>query len=114
MLLRPLPSKNSKPPSGSDMNEINKEHHLVLIEWEDSAQPKPNWVFLSEFEAPEIVKCMSVGWMIFDGQDVKALAPNIGKYDDLDSAQGSGVICIPSRSITRLVTLKGGKSLGSF
>jgi len=74
---------------------------LVLAEWEDSAQPKSNWVFLSDFEKPEIIKCVSVGWLINDGADVKALAPNIG-----DGEQASGIICIPSRCITRLVKLK--------
>jgi len=91
-----------------------KKRHLVLIEWDDSAQPKPNWVFLSHIETPEIVKCVSVGWLVFDGKNVKALAPNIGDYDDSDSVQGSGIICIPSRSITRLVKLKDGKLFRSF
>ena len=91
-----------------------KNRNLVLVEWEDSAQPKPNWMFLSEFQSPEIVKCVSVGWLVYDGEDVKALSPNIGKYDDGDGIQGSGIICIPSRSVTRLVKLKGAKTLGSF
>ena len=49
---------------------------------------------------------MCVGWLVNDGTDVKALAPNIGNYDDLDGAQASGIICIPSRCITRLVKLE--------
>lgn len=91
-----------------------KKRNLVIVEWEDSAQPKPNWMFLSDFEAPEIVKCVSVGWLVYDGEEVKALSPNLGRYDDGEGIQGSGIICIPSRSITRLVKLKEGKALRLF
>ena len=33
---------------------------LVMIEWEDSAQPLPNWFYLSDFEADYAVLCTSV------------------------------------------------------
>jgi len=88
------------------MKRINKPQ-LVLLEWEDSAQPKPEWVFMSDIDDPDIVKCMSVGWLIKDGKDVKALAPNYGNYDDPNGEQqASGIICIPTCSITRTVKLK--------
>ncbi len=78
---------------------------LVLVEWEDSAQPVPGWAYLSDHTFTTIVKCASVGWLIHDGKDVKALAPNIGDMDDEDSAQASGVIRIPTRSIIRIARL---------
>ena len=55
-----------------------KDCPLVMIEWEDSAQPLPNWRYLADFEADGAVLCTSVGWLIHDGEDVKALAPNMG------------------------------------
>ena len=59
-----------------------KDCPLVMIEWEDSAQPLPNWRYLADFEADGAVLCTSVGWLIHDGEDVKALAPNMGGAQD--------------------------------
>lgn len=78
---------------------------LVMIEWEDSAQPMPEWTYLASFGAPTIVRVFSVGWLIHDGADVKALAPNIGNPGSENSAQISGVIRIPARCIVRVVEL---------
>ena len=76
-----------------------------MIEWEDSAQPTPGWTYLASFEAPAIIHCASVGWLIHDGSDVKALAPNMGDIEGGDSIQVSGVIKIPSRSIVKIIEL---------
>lgn len=72
---------------------------LVLIEWEDSSQPVPGWCWLDDFDNWSVVQCKSVGWLIHDGDDVKALAPNIGH---MGADQVSGVIRIPTRCITRM------------
>lgn len=37
------------------------EHQLVLVEWEDSAQPVPAWRWLSECNEFGFVVCQSVG-----------------------------------------------------
>ena len=81
------------------------EPPLVLIEWEDSAQPMPAWVYLADFEAGAVVRCTSVGWLIHDGAYVKALAPNKASIEGEDSAQVSGVIRIPTRSVVRIIKL---------
>lgn len=80
------------------------ECRLVMIEWVDSAQPSPSWEFLSDFGKPEIVTCASVGWLIHDGEDVKALAQNIGHVGG-DNTQVSGVIRIPARCVMRTVEI---------
>lgn len=82
-------------------------HHcpLVLVEWEDSAQPTPAWSFLQTYKPDPIVHCVSVGWLIHDGDDLKAIAPNFGNVESDSSAQVSGVIRIPTRCITRTVYL---------
>lgn len=77
---------------------------LVLIEWEDSAQPIPGWSYLSSFESPGTIRCASVGWLIHDDAQVKALAPNMGGDDN--SAQVSGVIQIPTRCIVKVTRLQ--------
>ena len=77
---------------------------LVMIEWLDSAQPTANWSYLQTYEPRAAVQCVSVGWLIHDG-DVKALAQNFGDVIDADSAQVSGVIHIPARCVTRTTYL---------
>lgn len=79
---------------------------LVMIEWEDSAQPISSWAYLASLDATKAVRCVSVGWLIHDGKDVKALAPNMGNLNDESSVQVSGVIRIPTRCISRVVDLK--------
>ena len=41
-----------------------KDCQLVMIEWEDSAQPLPNLSYLADFVADRAVLCTSVGWLI--------------------------------------------------
>jgi hypothetical protein len=78
---------------------------LVMIEWEDSAQPISSWAYLASLDVTKAVRCVSVGWLIHDGDDVKALAPNMGNLNDESSVQVSGVIRIPTRCISRIVDL---------
>ena len=76
-----------------------------MIEWEDSAQPIPAWSYLASFEAPGTIRCVSVGWMIHDDDQMKALAPNMGAIDDENSVQVSGVIQIPTRCVLKTTAL---------
>lgn len=87
-------------------SEPSDDCPLVFVQWEDSAQPVPGWQFLSDFSNPKIVRCVSVGWLIHDGGDVKAIAPNMGENGATNSAAVCGVIRIPSRCITQVVRLK--------
>ena len=82
---------------------------LVLINWEDSAQPTPAWQYLIDYEPPAAIKCTSVGWLIEDGKGVKVLAPNMAGLEARENLQVSGMITIPTRSVTRIVSLKEGK-----
>lgn len=79
---------------------------LVWIEWEDSARPDGAWRFIEDWAdaADEIVRCVSVGFLINDGDKVKAVAQNIGDADT-SSAQASGFIRIPSRCVTKMKVL---------
>lgn len=78
---------------------------LVLVEWEDSAQPSSSWQFLEDVGAPPAVRCRSVGWLIANTEDVRVLAPNMGAVGG-DAPQVSGVITIPSRAVLRMVLLR--------
>lgn len=79
---------------------------LVLIEWEDSARPNPAWQFLDEVEGFAAVRCASVGWLVHDGDDVKALAPNMGGLDEKNAPQVSGIITIPTRCVVSVKPLE--------
>jgi len=85
--------------------DIGPSCPLVMIEWEDSAQPIASWSYLSSFEPTGIVRCASVGWLIRDGTDFKALAPNMGAINDERSLQVSGVIQIPTGCVLRVTQL---------
>jgi len=78
---------------------------LVMIEWEDSAQPIARWQFLSDLELPGVVRCVSVGWLVRDDQ-VKALAPNMGAIDDEAAMQASGIIQIPESCVIKVTKLR--------
>lgn len=76
-----------------------------MIEWEDSAQPIPSWVYLASFEPTGTIRCASVGWLIRDDGQMKALAPNMGAITDERSLQVSGVIQIPTSCVLRVTQL---------
>lgn len=81
-------------------------HKLVVVEWEDSAQPVSGWHYLDEAPELEVVCCKSVGWIIADNSKVMMIAPNLGDYKSGDGAQGSGFIRIPKNSVTRVIELQ--------
>lgn len=79
---------------------------LVLIEWLDSRQPAPAWIHLADFDAGHLCKCASVGWLLYDGEDKKVLAPNMADVENEHNIQGSGIIQIPSSCVTKIVLLE--------
>lgn len=74
---------------------------LVLIEWEDSAQPVAEWRYIDDLAPAEVVQCQSVGFLVHDGDDVKMLAPNVGDLGGAH-AQASGLMRIPARCVVRV------------
>ena len=78
---------------------------LVMIEWEDSAQPISSWSYLASFDPPGTIRCVSVGWLIRDDDQMKALAPNMGAIQDPAKLQVSGVIQIPSRCVIHVTPI---------
>lgn len=93
--------KGSKSPAAKASAKVTRSEGcpLVIIEWEDSAQPISSWRYLSDFEAPSTIRCVSVGWMIRDDEQMKVLAPNMGGIDNESSVQISGMIQIPTRCV---------------
>lgn len=79
---------------------------LVLIEWVDSRRPNPNWQRLAGFKPDDPAECVSVGFLVGDGEKTKSLAPNIADIGDDDNMSMSGVIHIPACCIKRIVPLE--------
>lgn len=84
---------------------MRKLPSLVMIEWEDSAQAAPQWQWLSDFSAPAMARCLSVGFLVKDTEEEKSLAISLANAGDIDSAQIAGIITIPARCITRIERL---------
>jgi hypothetical protein len=73
---------------------------LVIVEWEDSARPIPGWQWIEDYELPQTIRCLSVGYLIAETGDAVALAPNLGDIDQR-KAQACGIIRIPQRAIIK-------------
>jgi hypothetical protein len=79
---------------------------LVLIEWEDSRQPLSGWLRVTDYSPNDACVCLSVGFLLHDGTDTKALAPNVADLGDEQDMQASGIIHIPTRCIRRIAPLE--------
>ena len=110
----PIPSasacatKHLRSPRSSASANVSRDNAcpLVMVEWEDSAQPIPAWSYLASFDAPGTIRCVSVGWLVRDDGQMMAVAPNMGAIDDENSVQISGVIQIPTRCVLKLTRLR--------
>ena len=83
---------------------------LVMIEWVDSIRPESSWVHLADVEHRPPLTCVSVGWLIKDNDDVKALAPNMGGLEDESNVQACGIIRIPTKCILHITRLTESES----
>ncbi len=78
---------------------------LVSIEWLDSRQPSSEWRHLTNFKSAGICHCVSVGYLIYDGEDCKVIAPSMADIESEEDMQVSGVIHIPTCSVTKITPL---------
>lgn len=79
-------------------------YRLVAVEWEDSQRPLSPWQWLDEYDLPDAVRCLSVGFLVAQTKTALALAPNLGDVER-ERPQGCGIIRIPRSAIRRLVDL---------
>ena len=79
-------------------------YKLVLIEWDDSARPISQWQWVDDYQVPEIVQCISVGYLIAETKRALALAPNLGDTTS-ERIQASGIIRVPRSSVRRIIEL---------
>ena len=76
-------------------------YDLVIVEWEDSAQPSPTWQWVKDYEFPSIVRCTSVGYLIAQTRDAIAIAPNLGDLAR-EQIQASGIMRIPASAVRKI------------
>lgn len=79
-------------------------YRLVMVNWVDSTQAHPEWVFFDGFEGSRAVDCHSVGWLIEETDKDIILAPNVAGLGT-DSAQLSAYVTIPRCSVTNMQQL---------
>lgn len=79
-------------------------YRLVLIEWEDSARPISSWEWIENYDVPEVLPCVSVGYLIADTDHALALAPNIGDIGR-EHLQASGILRLPRSAVRRVIEL---------
>jgi len=78
---------------------------LVRVTWRDSRQPVSRWQWIDDYENPNAVECVSVGWLISETKDGVAVAPNLGDVSG-ERMQISGVIEIPKSAIRRICNIR--------
>jgi hypothetical protein len=78
---------------------------LVIIRWQDSAQPLPSWQYLSALPRTRPIECATVGWLLRDDDDIKVICQSVGNLDNPNSAQASGIMTIPARCVLSIEKL---------
>ena len=86
------------------MKNTTHAFKLVRVQWEDSARPIAQWQWVDDYQIPETVECVSVGYLIADTKKAVALARNLGSINH-DRQQASGIIRIPRKSILKMEVL---------
>ena len=76
----------------------------MAVEWEDSQRPLPSWQWLDEYQLPDAVRCVSVGFLVADGDGALALAAHLGDVGQ-QRTQGCGIIRIPRSAVLRIADL---------
>jgi hypothetical protein len=80
------------------------KYRLVIVEWEDSQRPVSAWGWLDDYELPDCVSCVSVGFLVAESDRSIALAPNLGDIAQ-SREQACGIINIPRSAVRRVCDL---------
>src|SRR5258705_4193756 len=84
---------------------MRKDCPLVIIRWQDSAQPLPSWQYLSALPRTRPIECATVGWLLKDDDDIKVICQSVGDLDNPKNAQASGIMTIPARCVLSIEKL---------
>ena len=79
---------------------------LVLIEWMDSFGCSSQWQQIEDCK-PQALRCKSVGWLIYDGDDCKLVVPHISDPEHESARmQGCGDMTIPTKAVISIQELQ--------
>ena len=84
---------------------MRKNCPLVIIRWQDSAQPLSSWQYLSALPRTRPIECATVGWLLKDDDDIKVICQSVGDLDNPKNAQASGIMTIPARCVISIEIL---------
>lgn len=73
----------------------------VLIEWVDSYSVYEQLDFIKHIKEPEVIKCLSIGFVIKETDESILILPHISGENEA----GMGGICIPKVSIVKITSL---------
>jgi len=83
---------------------LDSPYKLIFVRWEDSARPISAWQWIDDYQIPNTVECVSVGYLIAETGDAIAIAPNLGDISQ-KRIQASGIIRIPRSAIRSMTKL---------
>ncbi len=83
---------------------------LVIIRWQDSAQPISGWKHLSDLPRTRPIECASVGWLLKADDDIKVICQSVGDLHNPKNAQASGIMTIPARCVISIERLSEEKN----
>jgi len=78
---------------------------LVIIRWQDSAQPISAWKYLSDLPHTRPIECATVGWLLKDDDNIKVICQSVGDLHNPNNAQVSGIMTIPARCVISIERL---------
>jgi hypothetical protein len=84
---------------------MNDACPLVIIRWQDSAQPIPSWQHLAKLAPAQPVECATVGWLLRDDDATKVVCQSVGDLQNAKNAQASGIMTIPTRCVLSIENL---------
>jgi hypothetical protein len=84
---------------------MRKDCPLVIIRWQDSAQPLSSWQYLSALPRTRPIECATVGWLLKDDDDIKVICQSVGDLENPKNAQASGIMTIPARCVLSIEKL---------
>lgn len=76
---------------------------ISVVEWLDSYGALSGWRSIEDYK-PEKLICVSIGLIVYEDDDIIALAPNYAKDTEFTPLQANGLMVIPKVSITKSTT----------
>nr|WP_121272915.1 hypothetical protein [Pedobacter schmidteae] len=74
------------------------QEKLIYVEWIDSQGCTPSWVRLDDYK-PELPIHKSIGWVIYEDDNILSICGNIADETSTTLYQGNGIMTIPKIAI---------------